>query len=90
MLISQCPPVKKNKLNTFMNIIKINNLFSKIAIISQKHSIGLKSLFSYPVKPLSMSLAAADGPLKTPKPVLLHKLAKDVEPATEYVFIWLI
>ena len=51
----QCPPVKKNKLNTFMNIIKINNLFSKIAIISQKHSIDLKYL------------AAADEPLKTPK-----------------------
>lgn len=78
MLISQCPPVKKNKLNTFMNIIKINNLFPKIAIISQKHSIDLKSL------------AAADGPLKTPKSLLLHKLENDVEPATEYLFIWLI
>ena len=93
-------PIKKSKLNTFKSMNKVTtcktksatisltataDLFSKIAIISQKRSIDLKSLFSYPLGPLPMSLAEVDGTLKkTPKSVLLHKLEKDVEPVTEY------
>ena len=93
-------PIKKNKLNTFKSMNKVTtcktknttisltttaDLFSEIAIISQKRSIDLKSLFSYPLGPLPMSLAEADGTLKkTPKSVLLHKLEKDVEAVTEY------
>ena len=63
------------------------DLFSKIAIISQKCSTDLKYLFSYPLAPLSMSLTETDEILKksTKVSVLLHKLEKDVEPVTEYL-----
>ena len=62
------------------------DLFSKTAIISQKCFIDLESLFNYPLAPLSMSLAEADGTLKNPpKSVLLHKLEKDVEPVIKYL-----
>ena len=75
-------PVKKKKLKTFKNINEVTtcktknstytftttyDVFSKLAIISQKSSINLKSLFSYPLRPLPMSLAAADGTLKNTK-----------------------
>ena len=91
--------VKKNKLNTFKNMNKVTtcktknatmtlsataDLFLKIAIISQKRSIDLKSLFSYPLGPLPMFLAVAEGRLKKVKSLLLHILEKDVTPVTEY------
>ena len=62
------------------------DLFSKIAIISQKCSTDLKYLFSYPLAPLSMSLTETDEILKkSTKVSVLHKLEKDVEPVTEYL-----
>ena len=40
------------------------DLFSKIAIISQKHSIDLKCLFNYPLGPLLTFLVETDETLK--------------------------
>ena len=63
-------PVKKNKQNTFKNMNKVTtcktknasitliataDLFSKIAIISQKRSTDLNSLSNYPLGSLPMS-----------------------------------
>ena len=71
--------------DTTITLTATADLFSKIAIISQKRSIDLKFLFNCPLGPLPMSLAEAEGTLKkTPNSVLLHKLEKDVEPVTEY------
>ena len=92
-------PIKKSKLGTFKSINKIKvcktknkilsltstrDLFSKIAIISQKRSVYLKTLFNYPLEVLPLSLSEADGTLKkTPKSALLHKLEQDVEPVSD-------
>ena len=91
--------IKKSKLGTFKSINKIKvcktknktmsltstrDLFSKIAIISQKRSVYLKTLFNYPLEVLPLSLSEADGTLKkTPKSALLHKLEQDVEPVSD-------
>ena len=68
-------PLKKPKLGTFKSIKKIKvcktknkimsltstgDLFSKIAIISQKRSVDLKTLFNYPLEALPISLSEAD------------------------------
>ena len=51
------------------------DLFQKIAIIAQKISADMKSLFKYPLVPLPLALAEMDGTLKnTAKSVLLNKL----------------
>ena len=86
--MSSFDAIKMNKLCTFKSMNKVTtcktknatisftataDLFLTIAIISQKRSIDLKSLFSYPLGPLAMSLTEADR-------ILLHKLEKDVEP----------
>ena len=92
-------PITKSKLGTFKSINKIKvcktknkimsltstrDLFSKIAIISQKRSVDLKTLFNYPLEALPLSLSEADGTLKkTPKSALLHKLEQDVEPVSD-------
>ena len=76
-------PIKKSKLGTLKSINKIKvcktktkimsltstrDLFSKIALISQKSSVDLKTLFNYPLGALPLSLSEADDTLKkTPK-----------------------
>ena len=90
-------PIKKSKLGTFKSINKIKvsktknkiisltstkDLFSKIAIISQKRSVDLKTLFNYPLEALPLS--EADGTLKkTPKSALLHKLEQYFESVSD-------
>ena len=94
--MSSFDPVKKNKLNTIKNMSKVtprnhyahsSSWFIFKNRYSQKCSTDLKSLFSYPLAPLSMSLTETDEILKksTKVGVLLHKLEKDVEPVTEYL-----
>ena len=87
-------PIKKLKLASFHSsskkkVIKTKtktvalqfsrDLFSKVAIISQKRPVDLKQLFAYPLVHLPMSLAEEDGTLKnSAKSSLLHKLEGDV------------
>ena len=47
-----------------MSLTSTRDLFSKIAIISQKPSVDLKTLFNYPLEALPLSLSEADGTLK--------------------------
>ena len=92
-------PIKKSKLGTFKSINKIKvcktknkilsltstrDLFSKIAIISQKRSVDLKTLFNYPLEALPLSLSEADGTFKkSPKSALLHKVEQYVESVSD-------
>ena len=92
-------PIKKSKLGTFkpinkLEVCKTKNkimpftstryLFNKIAIISQKRSVDLKTFFNQPLEALPLSLLEADCTLKkTPKSTLLHKLKQDVEPVSD-------
>ena len=92
-------PIKKSDLGTFKSINKIKvcktknkimwltstrDLFSKVAIISQKRSVDHKTLFNYPLEALTLSLSEADGTFKkSPKSALLHKLEQDVEPVSD-------
>ena len=70
--------------NKIMSLTSTRDLFIKIAIISQKRSVDLKTLFNYPLEALPLSLSEADGTLKkTPKSALLHKLEQDVEPVSD-------
>ena len=67
-------------------------LFARIAIIAQKRSVNMRSLFNYPLGSLQLALAEMDGTLKeTPKSVLLRKLegmGQTVEAfPTDYVLI---
>ena len=49
-------------------------LFARIALIAQKRSVNMRSLFNYPLGSLPLVLAEMDGTLKkTPKSVLLRK-----------------
>ena len=51
-----------------MSFTSTRDIFSKIAIISQKRSVDLKTFFNYPLEALPLSLLEADGTLKkTPK-----------------------
>ena len=92
-------PIKKQKLKTFTTMSKIktfkvkdktiplkasSEIFSKIAIIAQKRSVDLKTVFCYPLGPLPWSLADAMGTLKkTSKAALMHKLEGKIEPTEQ-------
>ena len=67
-------------------------LFARIAIIAQKRSANMRSLFNYPLGSSPLGLAEMNGTLKkTPKSVLLRKLegmGQTVEAfPTDYVLI---
>ena len=88
--------LEKKQLSTFKNMNKVTSckvknkiievtsrtdIFSKIAIISQKRSIELLPVFAYPLGTVPSSLGQPDGTLnKTVKSSLLHKLEGSVEP----------
>lgn len=86
-------PIKKTKLQTFANMgkrTKINtstkhvfeltaerNIFGQLVLLSESNNIDLERVLSYPLGPVSWSLATADGaPAKTDKAKLLHHLEK--------------
>jgi hypothetical protein len=86
---------KKKILKTKAKEVSICNskdLFSKVAIISQKRSIDLKRLFHYPLMHLPLSIAEPTGTLrKAQKSSLLHTLENNLEPLAalmdDYTFI---
>ena len=83
-------PISKMKLATFSSLHKTKicktknkvivlksskDLFGKIAIIAEKRSVYMRSLFKYPLVPLPLALAEMGGTLKkTAKSALLNKL----------------
>ena len=61
--------------NKIIEVTARTDIFSKIAIISQRRSIELLPVFSYPLGAVPLSLGQPDGTLnKTVKSKLLHKL----------------
>ena len=85
--------IKRQKLATFKNLNKkqvtktksktislqtSKDLFSKVAIISQKRTVDLKRLFAFPLVHLPFSIAEPHSTLKkTAKSLLIHKLEED-------------
>ena len=83
-------PISKTKLGSFSSLHKSTTckvkdkvvslksgkeLFARIAIIAQKRSVNMRSLFNYPLGSLPLALGETDGTLnKTPKSILLCKL----------------
>ena len=72
-------PVKKLKLSTFKDLVKVfkisvknrmiplkyhRGLIVQITIIMQKRNVGLKEVLSFPLGPLSWALASIIGDLK--------------------------
>ena len=89
-------PIKLMKLGTFATMNKTKNckvnsrivplqatkdLFAKIPFVAQIRSIDMRSIFQFPLGPLTWSLAEPIGSLKkTSKAALLHKLEGKVHP----------
>ena len=89
-------PIKKLNLATFTSMNKIKtcrvnskvlplqaskNLFAKIVLVFQIHSLNLRLVFKFPPGPLLWFLVEPIGTLKkTSKASLLHKLEEKVEP----------
>ena len=89
-------PIKLMKLGTFATMNKTKNckvnsrivplqamkdLFAKISFVAQIRSIDMRSIFQFPLGPLSWALAEPIGSLKkTSKAALLHKLEGKVHP----------
>ena len=83
-------PISKTKLGSFSSLHKSTTCkvkdkvvslksgkerFARIAIIAQKRSVNMRSLFNYPLGSLPLALGQTDGTLnKTPKSILLSKL----------------
>ena len=63
--------------NKVVSLQACKDLFSKIAIIAQKKSVNLRTVFQYPLRPLPWAISNSMGTLKkTTKSLLVHKLAK--------------
>ena len=89
-------PVKKLKLNTFEDLVKVlkisvknrmiplkyyKDLFAQITIIMQKRNVDLKEVLSFPLGPLPWALTGIIGDLKkTNKASLLHRIEVNVLP----------
>ena len=89
-------PLKKTNLMTFTNMRKKmkltastkkvleltaeRNIFGQLVTMSESNNIDLEKVLSYPLSPVSWSLATADGaPAKTDKAKLLHYLENGME-----------
>ena len=89
-------PVKKLKLSTFKDLVKVfkislkdrmiplkyhRELFTQIMIIMQKRNVDLKELLSFPLGPLLWALAGIIGDLKkTNNASLLHRIEGNALP----------
>ena len=64
--------------NNVIALKSSNDPFGKVAIIAQKRSVDMRSLFKYPLVTLPLAQAEMDGTLKkTAKSVLLIKLKEE-------------
>ena len=89
-------PVKKLKLSTFKDLVKVfkisvknrmiplkyhRDLIVQITIIMQKRNVGLKEVLSFPLGPLSWALASIIGDLKKSNQAsLLHRIEGNALP----------
>ena len=83
-------PLPKSNLQTFVNLVKSRTvkstatavvvkadrgLFARMVVIAHHRQMNMQEVLTYPLGPLSWSLATADGvPTKTAKSALLHIL----------------
>lgn len=73
---------KKQLTSTQKKVLEIKaerNLFGQLVLLSEEHNISIDKTLSYPLGPVSWTLATADGsPMKTDKAKLLHSLEADI------------
>ena len=93
--VSFYTPLPKQKLKTFdekrdrkltttqKKIVEIKaerNLFGQLVMLSEQHKISLDKTLGYPLRPVPLFLATADGcPVKTDKSKMMHRSEDDVD-----------
>ena len=92
-------PLPKSNLQTFGNPVKSRTvkstatavavkadrgLFARMVVIAHHRQMNMQEVLTYPLGPLSWSLATADGaPTKTAKSALLHILEEKAQPVED-------